>query len=151
MKEHLKKFIQEMGYAIVDLGNARYDPQDDYPDFARAVAERVSRDQGTSRGIVICGSGIGVAVVANKFAHVRAGFVVIPDQAFDGRNDVDMNILALGTDTTTQEVAEKIVMTWLDTPFSKEARHVRRIEKIAQIEMKTLHEMHDDGEDFHTP
>ena len=134
LKEKIKSFLEVKGYEVADLGNAQFDEADDYPDFAGAVAGRVSREYESSRGILICGSGAGVAIAANKFPKVRAALALTPDQAFDGRNDDDVNILTLAANYTDEAAAEKIVMAWLNTPFAGEDRHRRRLGKIGEIE-----------------
>ena len=138
IKEHLKNALTRRGYPVVDLGPATYAEGDDYTDIAAALAKKVSENCETSKGILLCGSGVGVAVVANKFPNVRAAQVATPDQAFDSRNDDDANVLALGTNYLDAPGAEKIAITWLATPFSKEPRFVRRLEELTQIETGTL-------------
>ncbi len=95
---------------------------------------KVSKNPEMGRGIVLCGSGVGADVVANKFPRVRCALAGGADQAFDSRNDDDSNMLALGANYLKEENAKKIVMTWLETPFSGEERHRGRIRKIALIE-----------------
>lgn len=136
LKEYLREYLQSQGYSVVDVGNVRYEEGDDYPDFAAAVAERVSTDFENSRGIVICGSGIGADIVANKFPRIRSALVMTPDQAFDSRSHDDANILALGADYLETSTAKQILSTWLTTPASGEGRHERRISKISEIEGK---------------
>lgn len=140
LKGYIAGILKNHGYEIFDLGNLRYDENDDYPDFARAVAEKVSRDYENARGILICGSGVGVDVVANKFPGVRSALVFNTNQAFDSRNDDNANILSLSADYLNLEDAKKIVLTWLETPFSEEERHIRRIQKIDQIEEENFRE-----------
>ncbi|RJQ28745.1 RpiB/LacA/LacB family sugar-phosphate isomerase [Candidatus Parcubacteria bacterium] len=136
IKEYLKAFLKNAGYPVSDMGNAVLDENDDYTDFASKVAERVSVDYDRSRGIVICGSGAGVIITANKYPHIRSAVALTPDQAYDLRNDDDVNILGISANYITPEIAQKIVVTWLQTPFANEARFRRRIEKLSQIEMK---------------
>ncbi len=138
IKEHLKNALAARGYPVVDLGPAAYDESDDYTDIAAALAKKVSANMETSRGILLCGSGVGVSVVANKFPNIRAALVMIPDQAFDSRNDDDANILALGTNYLDAAAAEKIAVTWLATPFSKEPRFARRLQELTKIEADAL-------------
>lgn len=138
IKEHLKNALTRRGYPVVDLGAAAYDESDDYTDIAATLAKKVGENRETSKGILLCGSGVGVAVVANKFPSVRAALVGSPDQAFDSRNDDDANVLALGTNYLDAEMAEKIAVTWLATPFSKEPRFARRLQELTQIEAETL-------------
>ena len=137
-KGHIFNFLKERGYEVTDVGNDKYDENDDYPDFAAKVAEKVSHDYENARGIVVCGSGVGVDVVANKFRRVRSALVFNNNQAFDARNDDDTNILALSADYTLLDDARKIVSIWLDTPFSEDPRHIRRVKKIDEIEEGTF-------------
>lgn len=136
LKGTLKDFLHEGGYEVVDLGNSTYDEKDDYPDFAVKVAEKVSRSPETSRGILICGSGVGVDVAANKFKNVRSALGITSDQIYAARHDDDVNILSLAADYVGPEDVKKIVQVFLSTPFSAEERFSRRIEKISQIESK---------------
>lgn len=134
LKEAIKNFLKDRGYQVVDAGDLRYDEQDDYPDFASALAAKVSADYEQSRGILICGSGVGMDIVANKFKHIRAALVTNSDQAYDARNDDDTNVLVLPARYVTSDAVRKILVTWLETPFSREPRFRRRIEKINKIE-----------------
>ena len=134
LKEYIKAFLRNAGYSVSDLGNASYEEGDDYPDYIKEVAMKVSKNPEMGRGIVLCGSGVGADVVANKFPRVRCALAGGADQAFDSRNDDDSNMLALGANYLKEENAKKIVMTWLETPFSGEERHRGRIRKIALIE-----------------
>ncbi|MCX6731504.1 MAG: RpiB/LacA/LacB family sugar-phosphate isomerase, partial [Candidatus Parcubacteria bacterium] len=101
----------------------------DYPDFAKAVAERVAENP-ENRGILICGSGVGIAVSANKIRGVRAGTILKPEQVRAAVNDEDLNILSLSADFLSENEAKEIVRTFLGTKFSNEERHNRRILKI---------------------
>ncbi len=134
LKESLKKFLKDQGYEAVDVGNERYDENDDYPDFAKLVGRAVSQDFWNRRGILICGSGVGVDVVANKFKGVRSALVNNPDQAYLSRHDDDANVLSLAAEFTDEETAKQILKTWLATPFSNEEHHRRRLEKINDLE-----------------
>src|SRR3989344_6987115 len=134
LKETLKQFLQESGYTVSDLGNAQYVEGDDYPDFAKAVAQKVSADALNSRGVVICGSGVGVDVVANKFPNIRSALGFSPDQVMEARDDDDVNVLALPADFLEEDAAKKIVSVWLQTPFGGDEKDKRRIEKIRQID-----------------
>lgn len=134
LKEKLKQFLSNKGYTVLDKGNDHYDETDDYPDFAGLVAQEVAEDPDNRRGILICGSGVGIDVVANKFSRVRSALAGNSDQAFSSRNDADTNVLCLAADFLEEEEAKKILSVWLQTPFSKEERHKRRLRKIAEIE-----------------
>ncbi len=123
---------------MVDVGNNVYDENDDYPDFAKPVARAVSQDSASRKGILICGSGVGVDVVANKFLGVRASLILNPDQAYLSRTDDDANILCLPAEFLSEEDAKKILTVWLDTKFSNDESHKRRIQKISEIEEELL-------------
>jgi ribose 5-phosphate isomerase B len=134
LKESLKDFIRSKGYEVADLGAASYDETDDYPKFAAAVAKQVSLNPGSSRGILICKSGVGVDIVANKFRRVRSALGAAPDQVFDARHDDDVNVLSLASGFLTDADAQKIVELFIETPFAHEERFVRRIDEISAIE-----------------
>jgi len=128
--------LREGGYPFEDLGNLVSDPADDYPDFAAAVARRVAENPEGNRGIVLCGSGVGMDVVANKFRGVRSALVWRDDKALvkQSREHDDSNVLSLPSDYLTEEQAQNIIKLWLETPFSGEERHLRRIQKIRDLE-----------------
>jgi len=136
LKEYLKNFVREQGYEIMDLGNFKYDEEDDYPDFAAAVAKKVSLEFDKARGILICGSGVGMDVTANKFPNIRSAVAISSDQIYDARRDDDVNVLSIAADFIPEADAEKIVKVFLETPFRGEERFKRRVEKISEIENK---------------
>lgn len=133
LKEKLKKWLDEFGYKWEDRGAFEYNKDDDYPDFAKAVAEKVAAEA-DARGILICGSGIGVAIAANKIQGIRAGTAMKPEQVKASVNDEDLNILSLSADYLSEDMAKEIVKTFLETKFSGEERHTRRINKIKDLE-----------------
>jgi ribose 5-phosphate isomerase B len=132
LKEKIKEYLEEQSLEYEDLGNFTYDALDDFPDFARAVAEKVADNPETDRGILICGSGVGVDVVANRFKGVRSALVSIPEAAKLSRKDDNTNVLSLGADFVTDKKAEEIIDIWLNTDFAREEKYVRRIGKIDQ-------------------
>ncbi len=136
LKGALKDYLKGLGYQISDLGDSRYDENDDYTDFASAVAERVSADWNNSRGVLICGSGVGVDVTANKYDRVRSVLAFSPDQANASRSDDDTNVLSLPADFVDLETSKKILSTWLQTPFRGGERYQRRLDKIKSLEQK---------------
>lgn len=138
LKETLKQFLKESGYTVTDMGAMSYDKGDDFVDFAKLVVEKVGVDIYNSRGILICGSGIGVDIVANRYPNIRSALSTSPDQAVASRNDEDANVLSLPADFIDSEQAKKIVSIWLQTPFSNEERYKRRIEKIRNIDSNTI-------------
>ena len=105
------------------------------PIIASAVAAKVSAAPDTARGIVICGSGFGVEIAANKFVNVRAGLAMSPDHAYQGRHDDDLNVLAIAADFMDEPTAVKTVKVFLTTPFAREEKYMRRIQKIEKIEL----------------
>ncbi|MEK7566263.1 MAG: RpiB/LacA/LacB family sugar-phosphate isomerase [Patescibacteria group bacterium] len=130
IKEALKPYLKELGLEVVDLGNDHFDENDDYPDFANAVAGKVSKNPETDKGILICGSGIGMSIAANKFENVRAAQADKIEEAILSRKDNDANVLSLSGNFLSEQEIKEIVRAWLETPFSKEERHERRIKKI---------------------
>jgi len=134
LKEFLKKFLKKQSYKVIDVGNEKYDENDDYPDFARLVARAVSQDSLNRRGVVICGSGVGVDMVANKFDGVRSALANTPEQAKLSRKDDNANVLALAAEFTDENKAKEILIAWLKESFSGEEKYKRRIEKISEIE-----------------
>lgn len=128
-KEQLKTILTNLGFKWEDLGNDALKPNDDYPDFAKKVARAVSERE-NARGILICDSGVGMAIVANRFKGVRAAVVYSVKQARHSRVDNDSNVLVLGSDYIYRWQLARIVKAWLNTPFSKAKRHRRRVGKI---------------------
>ena len=134
LKEQIKLYLQEKGHEVEDCGAFIFDQTDDYPDFTGLVAQEVIKDPDNRRGILICGSGVGIDIAANKFPRIRSALANNSDQAFLSRNDTDANVLCLASDFLDEEMAKKILSVWLQTPFSQEERHKRRIRKIGEIE-----------------
>src|SRR3989344_1557337 len=124
LKEQLKKYLAAKSFTVQDLGPKILKPTDDYPDYAYPLAKKVAASAG--RGILVCRNGIGVCIVANKVAGIRAVSTSTPSIAKTARVDDDTNILCLGQDFTSFEQAKKIVDVWLVTPFSGSVRHRRR-------------------------
>ena len=134
LKEQLKTFLLENGWSVSDAGAKTLIPDDDYVDYAQSVAEKVSIDPVGSRGVLVCGSGVGMDVVANKFNQVRSVLAISPDQVMMSREDDDTNVLSLAADFIDLGNAKKIVSVWLKTPFSEDERHKKRLEKVRQID-----------------
>lgn len=132
LKDRLKEHLDQRGIAYSDVGTNTTDSVD-YPDYAAKVAREVAAGS-FDRGILICGTGIGMAIAANKVAGIRAAPVVDQMSAALSREHNDANILALGARVTTPEVAAKLVDVFLDTPFSGGVRHERHIGKIAALD-----------------
>jgi len=132
LKTILGEYLQELGHEIVDFGTQSEKPVD-YPDYARAVAQEILSKK-AERGILICGSGVGACVAANKFPGIRAAICHDTFSAHQGVEDDDMNILCLGARVIGPELAKDVVRVWLSASFSGAERHQRRIAKIAEIE-----------------
>ena len=135
LKERVKSVLADEGYTVSDLGAEALTPGDDYPSYAAAVAEKVGEDPLQRRGIVVCGSGFGVDIVANKFEGVRAALAMSPDHIYQGRHDDDVNVLALASDFLDEPTAQKIVKVFMTTPFAKDEKYSRRLQEIADIEI----------------
>ncbi len=133
LKERLKKRLVDEGLEIADLGNDHLDPQDDYVVFAQKVAEAVKNDP-INFGILFCGSGAGVDMVANKVDGVRSALVFDKPRAVQARQHEDANVISLPADTLDEEQAYEIIKAFLETPFSEEERHKRRLEEMKQVE-----------------
>ena len=134
LKEVLKSYLKELGFNFEDLGAHELNPDDDYPDYAVEVAKKVAEDPENNRGILICGSGVGVDIVANKIRNIRSALCFDIKQAQMSRNDDNTNVLSLSSDFTPENSAKEIVKTWLETSFSYLERHARRVEKIKKVE-----------------
>jgi len=130
-KEHLKKFLQELGHTVKDFGSFSEDSVD-YPDYADKVARAVAQGE-FERGILICDSGIGICITANKIPHIRAALCWNEETAQMSRAHNDANVLCLAASFTQPEVMEQIVRTWLSTSFEG-GRHARRVNKIKALE-----------------
>jgi ribose 5-phosphate isomerase B len=137
LKEEIKKFLVSEGHYVIDVGPEDYDPSDDYPPYAASVAKLVSEGK-VDRGIVMCDSGIGVDIVANKLPGVRSALVHNEELAIQTRQHNDTNVLSLGAMYVDSEKAKRIVHNWLETPFSNAERHARRIRQIEEIESRML-------------
>jgi ribose 5-phosphate isomerase B len=136
LKEHLKDLLKKDGYDAVDCGATERVADDDFPDFAAAVANQMSRAVDQSRGILICRSGFGMDIAANKFPWIRAVLPMSPDHVYQARHDSDANVLCLAADFVDAATAEKIMKVFLSTPFAKEERYARRLRKIEEITQK---------------
>jgi ribose 5-phosphate isomerase B len=125
------------GDTFHDLGGDGSDPGDDYPDFARVLGEAI-RDGIADRGILVCGSGVGASVAANKIRGVRAAVCHDTYSAGQGVEHDDMNVLTLGSRVIGVEVATACARSFLDATFSAEPRHRRRLDKVLDIEADTI-------------
>ena len=130
-KTRLLTTLRQLGHEVIDCGSNEPGSVD-YPDYAAEVARRVSRGE-VERGILICGTGIGMCITANKFRGVRAAPCHDCITAEMSRRHNDANVLCLSSDLTGEVLADRMVRSWLETPFEG-GRHARRVEKIAKLE-----------------
>ena len=132
LKERLKKYLSSLGYEVEDCGAFEYDQGDDYPDFIFPAARKVAEDSLKNRAIILGGSGQGEAMAANRIKGVRAAVIYSFNEDIIklSRQHNDANVLSLGARFLSGEEAEAAVKIWLETPFSQEERHKRRIGKL---------------------
>ena len=133
MKEKIAKWLFDLEYPYQDMGAYHTDPGDDYTKYAEAVASLVAANEG-SRGVLLCGSGVGVDVVANKFDGVRSSIGKNVFQVEAGREHDDMNILVIAADFTEEKEAKAMLIAFLETKFSGKAKYERRLQEIEEIE-----------------
>tara|TARA_B100001123_G_scaffold79495_1_gene90198 strand:- start:7188 stop:7631 length:444 start_codon:yes stop_codon:yes gene_type:complete len=132
-KEELVSFLEQQGHELVDKGAYQHDPNDDYPDFVVLVARAVASGE-VSRGIVVCGSGVGASIAANKVAGVRSAMCHDSYSAHQGVEHDDMNVLAIGSRIVGIELAKELVEAFLSANYTGDARHQRRLDKVKAIE-----------------
>ena len=138
LKEEVRAYLAAAGHEVVDLGAFQYESEDDYPDFAEKVGEAV-RAAVAPRGIVICGSGVGVCVAANKIPGIRAGICHDTYSAHQGVEHDDMNVLVMGARIIGSALAFEIAHAFIGAQFeAKEGRFERRFKKVLAIEAKHL-------------
>ncbi len=137
MKQDLVSYVRGLGHEVLDVGTSSSNVPDDYPDFAEAVGAAL-RDGRAERGVLICGSGVGVSVAANRIPGIRAGICHDTYSAHQGVEHDDMNVLVLGSRIIGPELARELVRHFLAAKFSGEERHVRRLGKVKAIEAKFL-------------
>jgi len=136
LKISMVPWLESQGYQVLDLGAHSLDPADDYPDFAEAVAQAVVSGK-ADRGIVICGSGVGACVVANKIPGIRASVCHDLYSARQGVEHDELNVLSLGARVVGLDLAQQLATEFLDARFTGEERHVRRLAKLNAIEQQS--------------
>jgi RpiB/LacA/LacB family sugar-phosphate isomerase len=134
LKQELAPFLESLGHAVLDLGTDSAAPVD-YPDFAEAAARAVLEKR-ADRGVLLCGSGVGASVAANKLPGIRAGLCHDTYSAHQGVEHDDMNVLVLGARVIGSALAQELVETFLRAAFSGEERHRRRLAKIVALEAR---------------
>ena len=133
LKAPLAELLEGLGHEVTDVGAHSVDPSDDYPDFAKALAERVASSQ-AERGVIVCGSGVGASVAANKVRGVRASVCHDTYSAHQGVEHDDMNVLCLGARIVGEELARELVTAFVAATFSGDERHRRRLDKVLVME-----------------
>ncbi|HET8709680.1 MAG TPA: RpiB/LacA/LacB family sugar-phosphate isomerase [Candidatus Saccharimonadales bacterium] len=134
VKQEISNFLQRAGYTVEDVGNTKLHPDDDFPEYASMVATTLLADgDPASRGILICGSGQGMCIAANRFKGIRASLCWNLEEARASRNDDDSNVLCLTSRYLNMVDTKSIVMTWLNTPFAGAPRFTRRIQQLDNL------------------
>lgn len=141
LKNMIASFLRDRGHDVLDLGAFGPEPSD-YPDFARAVAEAVLGGK-AARGILVCGSGVGASVAANKFPGIRAAVCHDTFSARQGVEDDDMNVLCIGERVIGAGLAKELALSFLSAEFSGAERHARRLEKVKEIELEFMKVRHE--------
>jgi len=134
LKEYALIFLNKMGFKVVDFGATTLDEDDDYPDFVIPLAKAVATHE-VERGIALCGSGVGACIAANKVKGVRAALIQDFFSAHQGVEDDDMNLICLGGRVTGNSSAEEYILAFLKATFSGADRHLRRIQKVKNLEI----------------
>ena len=130
VKLYLIEMLSAIGYNVVNLGTDDMNTPVDFPDVAKTLADAMANDE-KSRGILICGTGAGMQIAANRYRHIRASRCERPDQARDDRFHDDINVLALAADDVDIEVTFMVARAFLESPFDESERRVRRLKKIS--------------------
>jgi len=132
LKNKLVEYLQEKNIRIQDFGNYQYDPNDDYPDFTQKVAKAISQTADDALGIVICGSGVGVSIAANRFKKVYCALGFDENQIKHARENDHINMLALAADFVNFEKAKILVDTFISSPVDNQEKYLRRLKKLDQ-------------------
>lgn len=135
LKLFIIKWLKEKNYSVIDLGNEVYNPDDDYPDFAEKVAANIITGN-SDKGIIICGSGVGACIAANKIKGARASVCHDTYSAHQGVEHDNMNILCLGARIIGEELSKELILAFLNATFFNEIRYNKRLEKINILENK---------------
>jgi ribose 5-phosphate isomerase B len=133
LKEYLIKELRIVGYEVIDFGNRELEPDDDYPDYVIPLAHAIA-DGRITRGIAVCGSGVGASIAANKVSGVRACLIHEKFSAKQGVEDDDMNMICLGGRVLDYSQAMQLSTIFLEATFSNLERHIRRLKKVQELE-----------------
>ena len=134
LKNLIAKYLASQKILVEDVGAFEKVIGDDFADYVLPAVEKIQTDLKNAKGIFVCRNGVGVCIMANKFRGIRAGLSWNPKHAASLRNDDDTNVLTLPADYIDEQKALEIVLTWLKTPFNADARFLRRLKKISEIE-----------------
>lgn len=129
LKEKIKQWLKEQGHDVTDCGNNNYDPEDDYVEFAEQVAKKIAQSEPTF-GILLCGSGIGMSIVANRYKGVRCGLGFNIEQVKHGRENDHINCLSIASDYVDFEKGKEMIGVLLHSAPKREEKYLRRVEKI---------------------
>ena len=132
-KENVRLWLEAAGHTVIDVGPHQFDPDDDYPDFACLVGETLQRGE-ADRGILLCGSGVGASIAANKMRGIRAGLCHDAYSAHQAVEHDNVNVLCLGPRVVGPALMEELVAAFLGASFTGEERHVRRLAKVTALE-----------------
>ena len=133
LKAPLVALLESLGHDVVDIGAHFYDAEDDFPDFAKLVADAVVSDS-ADRGVLVCGSGVGASVAANKVVGIRAAICHDSYSAHQGVEHDDMNVICIGSRIVGEELAKELVTSFLGAKFMDEGKYRRRLDKVLDIE-----------------
>lgn len=134
LKEKLEDFLKRSGHEVVDKGDVKLNPDDDFPQFAGRVASALlGDDDRDAKGLLVCGSGQGMCMAANRFKGIRASLCWNLTEARSARNDDDANVLCLSARSLDDDKAQAIVTTWLNTPFAGAPRYRRRLQQLDEL------------------
>lgn len=140
LKGFLSEMLRQRGFDLIDFGNSKAEPGDDFPDFVIPLGKAIAKNE-IDRGIAICGSGVGACIAANKITNVRACLVNDPFSAHQGVEDDNMNMICLGAHVTGKGLAVELVNIFLSACFKNEERFIRRLGKISELENNNLKKM----------
>lgn len=133
LKKELIDFLNNKGFEVIDVGTDNPDIKVDYPDFAKKLSEEMLKNE-IKKGILICGSGVGACIAANKIKGIRASICHDVYSAHQGVEHDDMNVLCIGAKIIGSELAKEIVLSFLNAKFIEEERYIRRLNKVKKIE-----------------
>lgn len=137
LKEKVIDYLHEKNVRIEDLGNYQYDANDDYPDFTKKVVEAVLQKPNERLGIVICGSGVGASIMANRYKNIRCGIALNKDQVIHAKEKDHMNVLSLASDYMDFNQTTEMINVFIMTIPTTEEKYIRRIKKLDQVSLRS--------------